>query len=914
MLAYNSQGQLVNVAGDQWSTGYLPPGYYASPYQWAVGNGLATDPASYAAAVAGGRVPGVNPNNSFANPVSPQTGQPINPVPQANPYAPPVASPGPVPAPAPIQVPSAPAPLPPAAAQQEPGMAPSVVPDRKALLDAWKQTSGTTGQSFLTFLSAQGLGMDPAGNIINAARTPTQQPATGNTPPRAASTAAADSAAGAAPITLYNLEGQPVGEIAPGQPIPDGRWTTPTGGQLWQSGRGPDQKGTIAGATPPTAPQPPAGPSVTVGPGYNANVAGGNPPTPNTGVANPVATGGLNWVDANNNPTTPPTNVGNMGPFAPSAGTGAGAGIGSSTGTDTGTGAGVGGGTSDLGGGGSGGTGGGAGYNPSGVNSDPTAHYRDIYGEGGATLAALAQFAPDIYAQYARFAPQYAQTDYDTLAYTMFGPNFNPGDSQWGGTVGLNDILTRAAAQQTTNANRELREANLADAIHFSGEGGYGDVYKTRNQELFNLLGAVDQKAEAGVPFNQYQNTLGAQFNQGNPYLSVNAPTLNAQQVNAPTMAGPGNVQAQTVGAPGAAREIRSMSVGAPMGDMGLFTAQSRLGLTGPSDIQSKLESQARGDLALGRSLSQEDIRTAQQAAREAWAARGLVGSKGAVAEEVLNRDSLARARERERQAFAQGVDQTGFAQRQQGVQTAIGVSDAARGYGALGVQAGMANQGANLSAQQANQGRDITLGQFGLQAGLSNQDAALRASLANQQMGYNVGSQNQQAQLQALLANQGADLQAQQATAGFGLDAQRSNQAMQQQARAQNQTLGLNLSNIEQNQYQQGFQNLLSATNARQATAFDPFSLTFGQSSTNAGQNQNLFSQGGMTSSGQLGNQNVQNYFNPLNAYASDLYSTNYNAVEAARLGAANNSTGKKVGWMNMAGSIIGGLLGGGR
>ncbi len=85
------------------------------------------------------------------------------------------------------------------------------------------------------------------------------------------------------------------------------------------------------------------------------------------------------------------------------------------------------------------------------------------------------------------------------------------------------------------------------------------------------------------------------------------------------------------------------------------------------SPIQQLLQQQALGDLSLGGQLSPEDTRRAQQAAREAWSARGLVNSNGAVADEVLNQDYLARQREAERRGFAQSVDAMGFGQRQQG-------------------------------------------------------------------------------------------------------------------------------------------------------------------------------------------------------------------------------------------------------
>lgn len=99
-----------------------------------------------------------------------------------------------------------------------------------------------------------------------------------------------------------------------------------------------------------------------------------------------------------------------------------------------------------------------------------------------------------------------------------------------------------------------------------------------------------------------------------------------------------------------------------------LNRANTSAGTAGqPSDIQRTLEDQARTGLGLGGNLSDEDLRRAQQSAREAWSARGLVNSPGAVGAEILNTDALSRQRLAERQGLAQTVDATGYAQRQGG-------------------------------------------------------------------------------------------------------------------------------------------------------------------------------------------------------------------------------------------------------
>ncbi len=72
-----------------------------------------------------------------------------------------------------------------------------------------------------------------------------------------------------------------------------------------------------------------------------------------------------------------------------------------------------------------------------------------------------------------------------------------------------------------------------------------------------------------------------------------------------------------------------------------------------PTSIERRLYDDTERDLALGRSLSPEQERAAQQSARAAFAARGLGTSMGGSAAEILNRDAAATQREAERRAAA---------------------------------------------------------------------------------------------------------------------------------------------------------------------------------------------------------------------------------------------------------------------
>lgn len=89
----------------------------------------------------------------------------------------------------------------------------------------------------------------------------------------------------------------------------------------------------------------------------------------------------------------------------------------------------------------------------------------------------------------------------------------------------------------------------------------------------------------------------------------------------------------------------------------GLAIGQMDPAAADPTSIEKELYAQGERELALGRSLSPEQIRESQQAARASMAARGLGSSMATTAAEILNRDAYASQRERERQGFASAAN-----------------------------------------------------------------------------------------------------------------------------------------------------------------------------------------------------------------------------------------------------------------
>jgi hypothetical protein len=140
--------------------------------------------------------------------------------------------------------------------------------------------------------------------------------------------------------------------------------------------------------------------------------------------------------------------------------------------------------------------------------------------------------------------------------------------------------------------------------------------------------------------------------------------------------------------------------------------------------ILQELNAQAQRDLALGGALSAQEERAAQQAARAAYAARGMAYSNPAAAAEVVKRDEYSNARLAARRAFALQVE---------GANQPLDLANAAAQN-----QAALANSQGQLAADEGNSQR--ALGIFNTVTGArvniatANQGAGLSAATANQQ------------------------------------------------------------------------------------------------------------------------------------------------------------------------------------
>jgi hypothetical protein len=120
-----------------------------------------------------------------------------------------------------------------------------------------------------------------------------------------------------------------------------------------------------------------------------------------------------------------------------------------------------------------------------------------------------------------------------------------------------------------------------------------------------------------------------------------------------------------------------------------------------PNAIEARLMQDAESELALGRSLSPEQMREATQSARAAFAARGMATGNAAAGAEILNRDAFATARQDQRRGFAAGVNQMELARRQRRVGLAGAYGDLDPFRQAVGPAFGLGSQTLSTTTNQ---------------------------------------------------------------------------------------------------------------------------------------------------------------------------------------------------------------------
>jgi hypothetical protein len=259
--------------------------------------------------------------------------------------------------------------------------------------------------------------------------------------------------------------------------------------------------------------------------------------------------------------------------------------------------------------------------------------------------------------------------------------------------------------------------------------------------------------------------------------------------------------------------------------------------MPGMEAYANTLSAQANQELAAGRSLTAEEQRLADQAARSAYAARGMALGPQAVAAEVLNRADVANQRFQQRMATAQsamgqvqGIYQPALQQSLQRQQLGIeyGLSKQQQAFAQAQARDAMAQQ---IQAQRYGQ----LMGQQQLEQAAQNQayaQAMGREELGatTQQAAFQQALQRGQAEQQAYMA--GVQGQAAEAQLGAGALGQLQTaqapvlQAFYKQPILQGQTgasqqMGVNMSQLAGPQYfnpesQTGMGSIYGAYNAQ--------------------------------------------------------------------------------------------------
>lgn len=159
----------------------------------------------------------------------------------------------------------------------------------------------------------------------------------------------------------------------------------------------------------------------------------------------------------------------------------------------------------------------------------------------------------------------------------------------------------------------------------------------------------------------------------------------------------------------------------------------------GPTSIEKELYRQGETELGMGRALSPEQLRAAQQSARAALQARGMATGAAGTAAEILNRDTYGQARQDARRQFAGQANQIFVGNQAQRRDQAVAqaglagnlIGNASNVYGA---SAGLGLQGARALTEtdpyQRALGPGIALGGNTLQTGSNMIGSAYRDAI----------------------------------------------------------------------------------------------------------------------------------------------------------------------------------------
>lgn len=378
--------------------------------------------------------------------------------------------------------------------------------------------------------------------------------------------------------------------------------------------------------------------------------------------------------------------------------------------------------------------------------------------------------------------------------------------------------------------NREYQPYNSATVAPLS------------NIEMAGMQGVVNA-AQQGYGQQQMRDAMGTARNESmyNPG-QIRAQGIRAQGIGHRDVRAQGighrDVRAERIGHRdvgmfGPVQQIREERVNSPIGLDPRMVGIERLSDTDYSPYANKFNTEVV-DITLADIERARQMQQNQNASR-AVAAGAFGGDRQGIVEAETNKAALDQVARTSAALRSEGFDKsTGMAQsdianfiRAQELNQKTDLS-AGQFSNSQAMQGSLANQQANMEAQNRNAANMLSTNQLNMQGQLANQRTNFEAQkqnqmvnmqgqLANQSTNFDAQRQNQMARLQAAQGNQDANLAAQRANQDASLTAQRSNQDAGLRASIQNQNAGL-----------QGSQQRMAAANQLGSMGQDYRNLMF--------------------------------------------------------------------------------------
>lgn len=279
-----------------------------------------------------------------------------------------------------------------------------------------------------------------------------------------------------------------------------------------------------------------------------------------------------------------------------------------------------------------------------------------------------------------------------------------------------------SASQQWNPQFQGLNLQQLQSALFGTPAGQTTENMVANQAGYYNsagqYLGAGGGTGANGAPTNR--DRLGQATGKG----MGTAPPTGGTFYNAGQTIGTRTVnQAAQPGLIGMLQDVR----GAELASLNALAPQAYSAMRAANPDQYALldpmNTQARGDLALGGALNDDQTRRMQQMSRQAMAARGMSGSNQAIADELFRTYDLGNELQRQRQQFALGVGQLNQAASLDPFSSVLGT-----GNNLMSMGAGVMGQ--NPLAQLLGMAQDNAMTAYNAQASANNAKANNKSGL----------------------------------------------------------------------------------------------------------------------------------------------------------------------------------------